>query len=189
MKTVRLFDNGGETLDRYTAIFDYNNECYHFSHNPLSPVGVALIDCNYNPNFNESKDIEMYGKPIEVKDLPQEAQEYIDKKIKLAQLENVYDVLCQNKEFVDPSDYLCEHNIEIDYDKGEITITDESGEKFTLIIKGSNKNSGKELYTVWVGGTEVVDHYVTKERATFIAQDYINDGYDDVKIEEVELPD
>ena len=41
----------------------------------------------------------------------------------------------------------------------------------------------KKNWTIWVGGVEVVDFYVTKERATLIAQDYINDGYDDVVIE------
>jgi hypothetical protein len=38
-------------------------------------------------------------------------------------------------------------------------------------------------YTVWVGGVEVNDFYLTKEAAATIAEEYYNDGYDDVVIE------
>jgi len=37
MKNVRIFDNQGETFDRYTVLID--NEIYGMSHNPLSPQG------------------------------------------------------------------------------------------------------------------------------------------------------
>lgn len=40
----------------------------------------------------------------------------------------------------------------------------------------------KKVYTVFVGGTEVSDHYLTKEDAKILAQSYIDDGYTDVKI-------
>ena len=40
-----------------------------------------------------------------------------------------------------------------------------------------------KLYTVWVGGVEVNDYYLTKEKALSLAKEY-ND-YDDVQIEEV----
>ena len=43
----------------------------------------------------------------------------------------------------------------------------------------------KECYTVWVGGSEVNDYYLDRGGALRIAQIYIDDGYDDVKIEEV----
>lgn len=38
-------------------------------------------------------------------------------------------------------------------------------------------------YTVWVGGTEVVDHYVSLEEANRIANEYKEKGYDDVQVE------
>ena len=39
-------------------------------------------------------------------------------------------------------------------------------------------------YTVWVGGTEVVDHYTTYDEAKKVADEYIEKGYgDDVKID------
>ena len=37
-------------------------------------------------------------------------------------------------------------------------------------------------YTVWVGGVEVTDHWVSVEKAREIAQVYIDDGYADVKV-------
>lgn len=40
-----------------------------------------------------------------------------------------------------------------------------------------------EKWTVWVGGIEVNDYYLTKEEAEDLAQEYEADGYDDVQIE------
>jgi hypothetical protein len=40
-------------------------------------------------------------------------------------------------------------------------------------------------YTVWVGGVEVNDYYLTAEAAEKLAKQYIQDGYDDVVIENV----
>lgn len=41
-------------------------------------------------------------------------------------------------------------------------------------------------YSIWVGGCEVNDYYLTKEDAEILAAEYEADGYDDVYIEEVE---
>ena len=41
----------------------------------------------------------------------------------------------------------------------------------------------EDLYTVWVGGVEVVDHYVNLKEAERIAEAYKEDDYDDVVIE------
>jgi hypothetical protein len=45
---------------------------------------------------------------------------------------------------------------------------------------------GKERkkYTVWVGGTEVTDHFVTYTTAKSILSNYTGQGYDDVNIQE-----
>ena len=43
-----------------------------------------------------------------------------------------------------------------------------------------------EKFTVWVGGVEVNDYYLTEEEAENLAEEYRNDGYDDVVIDEVE---
>lgn len=41
-------------------------------------------------------------------------------------------------------------------------------------------------FTVWVGGVEVNDYYLTEEEAERLAEEYRQGGYDDVVIEEVE---
>ncbi len=40
-------------------------------------------------------------------------------------------------------------------------------------------------YTVYVGGDEVNDYYLTEERAKHLAIDFIEDGYDDVVIMDI----
>lgn len=40
-------------------------------------------------------------------------------------------------------------------------------------------------YSVWIGGLEVNDYYLSKEQAERLADSYKNQGYDDVIIEEV----
>lgn len=40
-----------------------------------------------------------------------------------------------------------------------------------------------EIYTVWVGGVEATDHYLTREKAHRLADEYKQDGYEDVQIE------
>ena len=57
-----------------------------------------------------------------------------------------------------------------------------------MIKKKTNWKSmltGKEVrkYTVWVGGTEVTDHFVTYTTAKNIFADYTKQGYDDVVIQ------
>lgn len=42
-------------------------------------------------------------------------------------------------------------------------------------------------YSVWVGGLEVNDDYLTHEEAERLANIYLEDGYDDVQIEEIVL--
>ena len=44
----------------------------------------------------------------------------------------------------------------------------------------------EKLFTVWVGGVEVNDNYLTKEEADRLATEYEDEGYDDVVIEEIE---
>ena len=48
--------------------------------------------------------------------------------------------------------------------------------------------SGIVKYTVWVGGTEVNDYYFESEaEAEALAEEYIEDGYDDVFVEAVKI--
>ena len=41
-----------------------------------------------------------------------------------------------------------------------------------------------ERFTVWVGGAEVNDYYLSEDKAEDLAQDFLDDGYDDVEIVE-----
>ena len=40
----------------------------------------------------------------------------------------------------------------------------------------------EKIYSVWVGGGEVNDNYLTKNEAISLAKEYEDDGYDDVVI-------
>jgi len=42
----------------------------------------------------------------------------------------------------------------------------------------------KKTYTVWVGGAEVNDHYLTEDQANNLAREYTDEGYDDVIVED-----
>jgi hypothetical protein len=41
-------------------------------------------------------------------------------------------------------------------------------------------------WTVWVGGSEMNSHLLTKSKAIALANEWFNRGYNDVRIEEVE---
>ena len=43
-----------------------------------------------------------------------------------------------------------------------------------------------EFYSVWVGGTEVNDYYLSLYEAQELAKEYEQDGYQDVKIQKKE---
>jgi hypothetical protein len=47
--------------------------------------------------------------------------------------------------------------------------------------KGENNS-----WTVWVGGSEMHSHLLTKSKAISLANEWFNRGYDDVVVEEVE---
>jgi hypothetical protein len=40
-------------------------------------------------------------------------------------------------------------------------------------------------WTVWVGGSEVNDYYLSQKQAQNMAQAWIDEGYDEVVIEEI----
>ncbi len=42
-----------------------------------------------------------------------------------------------------------------------------------------------KTYSVWVGGGEVNDYLLDRETALYLAEQFREDGYDDVQIEEV----
>ena len=50
-------------------------------------------------------------------------------------------------------------------------------------MKNKGIDSSENQYTVWVGAVEVNDYLMTKDAAKTLAMEYIDDGYDDVYIE------
>ena len=43
----------------------------------------------------------------------------------------------------------------------------------------------EKKYSVYIGGVEVNDYLLTKDKACDLADEYIEDGYDDVEIVEL----
>ena len=50
--------------------------------------------------------------------------------------------------------------------------------------KGNTMTTNEE-WTVWVGGVEVNDYYLTYGKAVSLAEMWADNGYDDVQIERV----
>lgn len=46
-----------------------------------------------------------------------------------------------------------------------------------------------QKYTVWVGGVEVNDFYLSWTEAVALATEFISDGYQDVRLERIVRPD
>ena len=46
-----------------------------------------------------------------------------------------------------------------------------------------------QKYTVWVGGVEVNNFYLSWTEAVAIASEFMSDGYQDVRLERVVRPD
>lgn len=81
MRIKAIYDNGGETLDRYTVVFDNRRidyrcneytlayECLCLSDNPGHPTGVSMWgECNIGNHL---------GKKITLKSLPKHIQKHI----------------------------------------------------------------------------------------------------------------
>ena len=52
--------------------------------------------------------------------------------------------------------------------------------KYTTMLQGNERKK----YTVWVGDTEVTDHFVNYTSAKLLLENYKRQGYDDVVIQE-----
>lgn len=75
---MKLFDNGGKTLDRYTLITD-TGEIYCMDDRPTFPTGIG----QYIGQFTRKDgDPELWaGDPIDYEQVPKVVQDFIDKKI------------------------------------------------------------------------------------------------------------
>jgi hypothetical protein len=82
MKIKSVYDNKGETIDRYSIVFNEtetypNGIKYHtiltLSHNPSSPQGVSM--------FGHGLDGKHLGDKIKFSDLPENIQSHIKERI------------------------------------------------------------------------------------------------------------
>jgi hypothetical protein len=83
MVKYRIYDNGGETFDRYTLVtknldLSHENDYYGFSENPFHPQGFGQ-SCGNHPMERSYKHL---GKLITIKDLPDQARKYVRQIIK-----------------------------------------------------------------------------------------------------------
>lgn len=87
------------------------------------------------------------------------------------------------------SDFMGDHNKISDM---LILSKDQFLESYSYLIESDYEETKREIlkklfegpqYTVWVGAVEVVDYYVSYEKALKIYEQYASDGYDDVSIE------
>ena len=80
MKNVRIYDNGGKTFDRYTAVymaFPERGGCYEargMSAHPYHPQGYGM-SCSAVPGKH-------LGKRIKFEELPKECQKLIQEDMK-----------------------------------------------------------------------------------------------------------
>lgn len=65
---------------------------------------------------------------------------------------------------------------------GEPIIQEQSGRLCSI-----NKNTLEliDLYTVWVGGVEVNDFHLPKDKADVLVKKYVDMGYDDVIVDKI----
>lgn len=78
---VRIYDNGGETSDRYTVVFTGNYpgrvgcDYLGMSTDPTSPLGI--FQHGWNNKFIDRPTYTHLGKSIRFKDLPTECQKIV----------------------------------------------------------------------------------------------------------------
>jgi hypothetical protein len=72
MNRIVVWDNGGETADRYTV--QIGRDIYTMSDNPLSPQGVNMYDTTLAKNEKLCTGLDT---KVRVKDLPKEVQRAI----------------------------------------------------------------------------------------------------------------
>jgi hypothetical protein len=72
------------------------------------------------------------------------------------------------------------HSCEVTEAFGNITISGDEDLVFLSIENIVPERIGDQ-WSVWVGGGEVNDNYLTEKEAEELAQQFINDGYNDVE--------
>jgi hypothetical protein len=76
--TVRIYDNGGKTIDRYTLVVPSVNEpgkldMYGFNEAPYYPQGFG----QYAGSYHKMGSYSHLGKLVSLQDLPEQAQRFV----------------------------------------------------------------------------------------------------------------
>ena len=74
MLKIKIYDNGGETIDRYTMIMP-DGEAWGFSESPYHPQGFG----QYAGSLAGLHTFSHLGKPMKsIMDLPEQARKFVD---------------------------------------------------------------------------------------------------------------
>ncbi len=74
MLRIKIYDNGGKTIDRYTMIMP-DGEAWGFSENPYHPQGFG----QYAGSLAGLHTFSHLGKPVKsIMDLPEQARRFVD---------------------------------------------------------------------------------------------------------------
>ena len=74
MLKLKIYDNGGKTIDRYTMIMP-DGEAWGFNESPYHPQGFG----QYAGNLGELRTFSHLGKPVKsIMDLPEQARKFVD---------------------------------------------------------------------------------------------------------------
>lgn len=77
MRKIRIYDNGGKSIDRYTLITP-DGDVFGFNDAPYHPQGFGQF-CGSFGNYLSS--YRHLGKPIKLEALPEDAQRFVKERI------------------------------------------------------------------------------------------------------------
>jgi hypothetical protein len=85
IKNIVVFDNEGETLDRYTIINKESGDMLTSSHHPSHPQGVGMFSCNINKDMkttvkqfiDTAREDNRLGKKVKFDTVPEMVQNFI----------------------------------------------------------------------------------------------------------------
>lgn len=78
MKRVKIYDDGGKTIDHYTLITP-DGSVYGFNSAPYHPQGFGQYCGDFG---NELANYRHLGKPIKLEDLSEDAKRFVTERLK-----------------------------------------------------------------------------------------------------------
>lgn len=81
MNSITIYDNGGQTFDRYTVVNTNTGEVYGMSHNPLSPQGFNQFSGKIGQDFNHPQHNDAIREKVTFDSLPADVQKAIENRV------------------------------------------------------------------------------------------------------------